>query len=285
MPLVGMAILVGRHADYGVAIQFRMEGAADAAVSAGRRHAALWRTQFDHRLLDQRLGRAVLHAGAAGDAIGVHEGLRLACGHGGFIAAAVDGQGVGPLDVLTGAHAAVADDALRWIEDEIRVRIVAGLGPPLPRGDPVAAVLDAQRLGHVLQFTIAVGRAAHAIQRVVRNVEFDHAAAQFLEPLRAGRDHHPLLCFGRTGSRIALAPLDLDQANPAGAESVERIGGAQFGHIDAGLGRGAHHRGSPGNRDALAIDRQVDRLAYRNRDRRSKVCVSLRHEVSHGLDQ
>jgi hypothetical protein len=43
-----------------------------------------------------------------------------------------------------------------------------------------------------------------------------------------------------------LRPLDLDQAQAAGAEGLQAVGGAQLGHLDAGVHRGAHQRGACG---------------------------------------
>ena len=73
MALVGLAGLVGDHAQDFVALELRLEGAADAAIGAGRHHRALRRSLFDDRLFVERRGRAGLHAGAAGDAFGRQE--------------------------------------------------------------------------------------------------------------------------------------------------------------------------------------------------------------------
>ena len=73
MALVGLAGLVGDHAHDFVALQLRLERAADAAIGAGRHHRALRRSHFDDRLFVERRGRAGLHAGAAGDAFGRQE--------------------------------------------------------------------------------------------------------------------------------------------------------------------------------------------------------------------
>ena len=73
MAAIGLAVLVGHHAHHFVAAHLRLEGAADAAIGAGRDHRMLGLADLDHRFLDQRRGRAGLHAGAAGDAFGAEE--------------------------------------------------------------------------------------------------------------------------------------------------------------------------------------------------------------------
>ena len=71
--LVGLALLVGRHAQDFIALQFGHQGAAHAAIGTGCDHAALRQTVLNDRILNQRLGGAVVHAGAAGHAIRIHK--------------------------------------------------------------------------------------------------------------------------------------------------------------------------------------------------------------------
>ena len=73
MAVIGLAILPRHHAHQRVAAHFRLEGAADAAIGAGSDHRMLWLTVLDHGFLDQRRGRAGLHAGTAGDAFRAEE--------------------------------------------------------------------------------------------------------------------------------------------------------------------------------------------------------------------
>ena len=120
MALVGLAGLVGDHAQDFVALHFRLEGAADAAIGAGRHHRALRRSLFDHRLFVQSRGRAGLHAGAAGHAFGRQE-IGAAGRHLRIETPAQDRQGERPLNFLASAHAARADDAFRGFEGEIGI--------------------------------------------------------------------------------------------------------------------------------------------------------------------
>lgn len=73
MAVVGLAVLVRHHAHQLVALHLGAERATDAAVGTGGDHAALGLALLDHALFHQRRGRAGLHAGAAGDALGAEE--------------------------------------------------------------------------------------------------------------------------------------------------------------------------------------------------------------------
>ena len=148
-------------------------------------------------------------------------------------AAARDGQREGALHLLAGAHAARADDALRGIEGEIGIGIVdAGIGVPLAVV-AVAHLAQADRAGHVLQLAVAVGRAGQAVERMVGDVELHHALAQPLQPLGLGVHHHAFGDRRGAGGRRAAAALDLDQAQPAGAEGLEPVGGAELRDLAA----------------------------------------------------
>ena len=66
-----------------------------------------------------------------------------------------------------------------------------------------------------MQLAFATGLALERIERMVRHVEFHHAATQLLELLALRADLHPGL--DRRGARggIAVAPFDLDEAEAA----------------------------------------------------------------------
>ena len=122
MAVIGLAALVGDHADELLALHFRLEGAADAAIGAGRDHGMLGKPMRHHAFLDQRSGGAGLDAGAAGDAFRFEE-IGRARFDAGFEAPAFDRQSEGSLHLLAGADAAAAYDAFRRIISEIGVRI------------------------------------------------------------------------------------------------------------------------------------------------------------------
>ena len=163
MPFVGLARLIGDHAHDLVALELRLERAADAAIGAGRHNRALRRSHFDDRLFIERRGRAGLHAGAAGHAFGRQEidaarpNLRVE-------AAAENSQRERALDLLTGAHAARANDACRGVEGEIGIGGVDRSVEMIGAGMAVAhlAQADDPRLG--LKLAIAIGAGRQGVQ-------------------------------------------------------------------------------------------------------------------------
>ncbi len=258
MAFVGLAVLPRHHADDLVALHLGLESATNAAVGAGGDHAVLGLAEPDHGFLLQRGGRAGFHAGAAAHALGFHEGLVLARRDARLEAPAADRQREGALGFLAGTHAAVAHDALRRVVAEVRVRFVLLAVQVVGTVEAVAHVAQAGDAGHVLELAVAVGRAGKAVERVIGDVELHHALAQLLQPgclrayLHAG--------FGWRGARgrEALAAVDLDQAQAARAEGLQAVGGAELGHLDAGVDRGAHQRSAGRHGDLLAVDLQRD---------------------------
>src|SRR5690606_37735142 len=122
---VGLAVLPRNHAHQLLAAHLGAEGAADAAVGAGGDDRALGQTDRIDALLLQRGSRTRLHAGAAADALGGEEVVRiLPSGDHRGEATTVDGQREGPLDLVARTHAARADDAFRRVEVEVGVRLV-----------------------------------------------------------------------------------------------------------------------------------------------------------------
>jgi hypothetical protein len=271
MAAIGLAVLPRHHADDFLAAHFRLERAADAAIGAGRNHRMLGLADLDHGFFLQRRRRAGLHAGAAGDALGIHEALVHAGRDAAFEPPALDGQRECALHFLAGAHATRADNALGRIIGEIRIALVLrhefriGLAV-LPRLDMVLAVIavahiaQADGAGHVLQLAIAIGSTGQAVERVIGNVKLHHAAADVLQASGLGVDHHALGHRRGAGGGRAVAALDLDQAEPAGAEGVDHVGGAELRHLDAGLHRGAHHRSAFRYFDGVAVDDEPDGL-------------------------
>src|SRR5258707_5745269 len=121
VPVVGMAVHVRHHAYHFLALHLGAERAAHAAVGAGRGDAVLGLTLLDQGFLGKGCGGAGLHAGAAGNALRIHEGYVLARGHRGLETAVLDGQRKGALLLIADAHAAPANDALAGIEGKIRI--------------------------------------------------------------------------------------------------------------------------------------------------------------------
>src|SRR5215475_563575 len=106
MAAIGLAVLVGHHAYDFLAAHFRLEGAADAAIGAGRHHRMLGLADLDHGFFGQGRGRTGLHAGAARDAFGAEETLAHSGRDAAVEAAAGDRQREGALHLFAGAYAA-----------------------------------------------------------------------------------------------------------------------------------------------------------------------------------
>ena len=219
MAHVRLAVLVRHHAHHFIALDLGLERTAHAAIGAGGGDALFRLAQFDDALFHQGRGRAGLHAGAAGHAVRVEEGLLDAGGDARIETTTRDRQREGALDFIAGAHAAAAHDALGGIEAEVgvgdvgrdravRIEMVAPL-------HAVAHFAQADHAGHVLQLTVAIGGAGQAVERVVGDVELHHAAAHFGKLGAVGAHHHA--GFHRRGARgrHAAPAFDLDQAQAA----------------------------------------------------------------------
>jgi hypothetical protein len=287
MAPVRLAVLPRHHADQIVALQFGLERTADPAIGAGGHHRSCRLAHLDHRFFLQGRGRAGLHAGPTADAVRRQEIVARRPGrHPAVKAAPGDGQREGALDLFAGPHAARADDAFRRVIGEIRVRCVpgdvvgvgrgGGAGLEMVAAGRIADIAQADRTGHVLQFAIAIRRAGQTVERVVRDIELHHAAAQAPDPVGLGVHHHPLGHRRGAGGGRAAPARDLHQAQPAGAERLQAVGGAQLGDGDPGLGRGAHHAGAFGHGHRDAVNRQVDGHACARR--RAHVAVVERYD-------
>ena len=122
MATVGLAVLVRDHPHQFVAAHLGFERTADAAIGAGGDDGTFRRADLDDRFFLQRGGRAGLHAGTAGHAIGRQRvvGFRPER-HAAVKTTAFDGQREGALHLFAGTHAARADDALLRVIAEVRV--------------------------------------------------------------------------------------------------------------------------------------------------------------------
>ena len=254
MPAIGLAVLVGHHAHEFVATHLGLERASDAAIGAGRDDGMLRRADFVDRFLDQRRRGACLHAGAAGHAFGLHERLSHARRNAAIEATARDCQRKRALHFVAGAHAARADDALGRIVGEIGVGLVLLRLEVVLALIAVADLAQAHGTGHVLQFAVAVRRTGQAVERMIGDVQLHDAAPDALEPfgLRMHRDAFRDRC--RAGSRRPVAAVDLHQTEPAGAELLDHIGGAQLRDFNARFGCRPHDRGAGRNRDFHPVD-------------------------------
>src|SRR5690606_23178001 len=211
----GLAVLPGNHAHDFLAFHFRLEGAADAAIGAGRDDGVLGLPHFDHGFLDERRRGAGLYAGAAGHAVAGHEIVFLARRDAGVESAPGDRQCESALHFFAGADTAAAYDALGRIIGEIRVGIIDGVIEVIGAVVAVAHIAQADHAGHVLEFAVAIGRAGEAIQRVVRDVQFHDAAPQFAQLGCFRPYHHAVFHRSGTGCWLALPAFYLHEAKPA----------------------------------------------------------------------
>ena len=112
--------------------------------------------------------------------------------------------------------------------------------------------------GHVLQLAVAIGRAGEAVEGVVGDVELHDAAADLRDVRGLGVHDHAVLARGGARGGGALSPVDIDDAEPAGAEGIEAVGGAQLRDGNPGLGRGSHHGGTGWDCHLDAVDVEAD---------------------------
>ena len=163
--------------------------------------------------------------------------LMLSGGHQRVEAASLDRQGKSSLRIVAGTHATRAQDASRGIEGEVWIGVVDLEVEMILAAVVIADVLQPGNARHLVQFALAARLAFEGIERMVRHVEFHHAAAQFRKLFVLGMHLHSGFDRGGAGGRVTVAPFDLDQAEAAGAERAHRIGRAQFGYRDSGESR------------------------------------------------
>ena len=272
--MVRAAVGIGLHADQLVAFQFRLERTADAAVSARRLHDAIGLAVLDDGFLDQRGGGARLNARAARYAFGVDERVGRARGDRGIETAAGNGERKRSLHFFARAHAARADDALRRIEGEVRIRYVLRLIEMIRAGEAVPHVAQPDFARNVLQLAVAIGGTGQTVEWMVGNVQFEHAFPHARQRFRLGAHDHAGLDRCGARSRRTFAPLNFHEADPTRAERGERIGGAQFRNADAGRQRRAQHRSAFGA--STAMPSMVRRTERSDADsRRAEVAVHV----------
>ena len=210
-------------------------------------------------------------------------------------AATVDRQRERALNFFAGAYAARADDALRRFELEIGVGRVFRLelvvrGAIGTLGEYVVLAIIAvtnfaQSHGarHVLQFAVAVRRAREAVERMVGDIKFHHAAADVGQPGILRRDLDAAGDWRRARGRRTLAAFDFAEAEAAGAERLEAIGCAELRNLDAELHRGIHDRRAFRHRDLKSVDRERHELGRLGHLRMRRAVVRLfdeRHRLN-----
>jgi hypothetical protein len=272
MAVVRLAVLVGNHADELLAPHFGFKTAAYSAIAASRHRRMFRLADVDHRLFDERGGRAGLDASTAGYALRFKEGLHLSRRNPAPEAAPVDCEGKGSLDFLASANATIADDAFRRIIAEIGVRLVLLVGEVVGARIAVAHIAQPDVAGLCLQLAIAVSGAGEAIERMIGDVKLHHTLAQRFQALSLGADHHARRDRGGARGGGSGAALDLDQTEAAGAERFEHVVGAEFWDLGPNLHRRPHDGRAFRHSHFHSVDGECDRFV---RPRRGGSIIDL----------
>ena len=235
--------------------------AADPAVRAHRVDLVELGARPDRdvpdRLVGQRAGRARRDALPAGHARGLaHRVVQVERDPGG-VALAAAADDVVALDVVAGAHAAVAQNARVVVHRDDRVGEVRAAA-----GGQREAVLAAHpvAVGQREQLVVAGGGllgVALAVRLVGQQQLGQHGAAA-LDLGGGGLDLHALFARAHAGGGEG-GRADVDHAHPADADRVETLVVAQDRDVDPGrLGRGPDGR-ALGDGDLTAVDRERHR--------------------------
>ena len=173
---------------------------------------------FDLVALGDRPDRADRRALAALDAGHLVEVAVERRADDGFESAVLREQGADVLDLAAHAHAAAALDALAVVAEQGGRRRVD------PLADLLARVLDlanSQFGGQGLQLAILVAVARLALAVVLGKEQFDHGAAGVADAVGVGEDLHSRGGgHGARGDEVPR-PLDLDDADAAGADGLQ----------------------------------------------------------------
>ena len=215
---------------------------------------------IDDAFFHQRRCWTGLYAGAAGNAFGIEKALADAGRNFRLKTAAVDSQCKGALNLVAGAHATRADDALRGVELEIRI---AGIDRSVKVVFPVKTVThvaQADSPRHVLQLAVAVCRTGQAVERMIGDIQLHDVATYFRERRGLRADLHAGLDRRRARCRIAFAAVDFDEAQSARTKRFDAVGGTKLRDIDAGFTCGAQDARTGFDRGGQAINFNGDRV-------------------------
>ena len=213
--LVGRGVPGGGDFDHFPVVHVQVEVAAHAAVGARRGDL--------RRLPVASLAVAVLFGqGARGtngdalpaeDAVAVlHAGVK-GSGHLGAESAIHHGEGVDRLDLVAGANAAAAADALLHVPQDEGIALIGG--------EQVAfadkrRLLDSVLVDQILELAMAAHLAGHAVVGVVGEKQLQDELAGGAHLGRIGLDLHPLGDGEGAGGLQYPHPFDLNQAETTG---------------------------------------------------------------------
>jgi len=187
----------------------------------------------------------VIHVGEVG---GAHHGVETT---------AVLAEVAHALHFGADAHATTTENALFGGADYALARILHGEALALAVEDALA---DAQAVGLLLQFAVAIALAGLAIPWVVIEQQFDDVTAGLADLGAVGLDFHAFPHFLRTGGEEMVEALDLGHADPAGTLDAEVGVVAETGDVDPELLRRLEDGGSRRNLEWVAVDGEVDHL-------------------------
>ena len=113
-------------------------------------------------------------------------------------------------------------------------------------------------VAHFAQADSAVVGTCQTIKRMIGDIEFHDAAAQFRQPVRLCADFHPLRHRRCAGGRRSFAAAYLNETEAAGTEGFQHVGGAQLRNRNADLVGRAHDAGAFLDLDIESVDLQRD---------------------------
>ena len=212
---VRAALAVRHHPHHGLTLDLCIQRAAHAAIAAGGRHGAVGLPGRGQRLLGEGRRRASLDARAAGDAFGCQERLVLARDNPRIEAATFHRERERALGLVAGAYAPRAGDAETGVEGEVRIAHVPRRVGVHDAARGIGRVAHSDHRRHVLQLAVRIGGAAVAVEGMVRHIELHDTASQCRELFGPRVHAHSVGDLCRAGRRIALAALDLHQAEAA----------------------------------------------------------------------
>src|SRR5581483_4566599 len=128
------------------------------------------------------------------------------------------------------AHAAVAEDAARPVEEDHRRPLLLFF---VELGFHEARFGGAVAEGHVLQFALAAGVADGAVERMVAEQKLERGLARLADFFAGGGDDHAVGDGDGAGRLHLRHLLDLDQAHAAGGLERETRVIAERRHLDA----------------------------------------------------
>ena len=187
---VGFTALVGAHAHDLIPTitlsDLGLKGATHTAVRTGGHHALCWRTLRQHAVFDQRRGRARTDAGTTGHTVGIHKPIVLSGNNARLETTPLDRQREGSLHLVTGTHTAAAENALAGIKAEVGIGYIFFRAEVVHTTAAVTRALYVQSIGNKLKLVVAGVTVRTIFFGLIGEIEFDHIAAQFPQPVAFG---------------------------------------------------------------------------------------------------